>query len=783
MNSRMRGRLGKLTVMSWGEIVHRLRYRQWISVERRRHAHGRLRLPGGLREALRPEFQREPWPVELLASRRARVPLWPPGADRIREVFAHSYIHEREDMRARAADARAHRFSFFGQSFTYGADIPWQDDPVTGRPWPARFHADVPVHRGDIGAGDVKHVWELSRQQFLIDLGKSVFLDGNDESLEALRRLVRSWIAGNPYATGVNWACALEPAFRSFSWLWAYALSQHTLDDEFHVEWLESFFDHGRFIEQHLEHYSSPYNHLIGEAAALFMLGASFPEFSDAARWKAAARSVLEGRLAEQFYLDGGSVEQSPFYHHATVGYYLLAALTARRIGEDLSPAVWQAVEQGLDYSMALLQPDGRTPEIGGADDGKPIRMEHLPFWDFRPYLAIGAVLFERGDFKARAGRFHEDALWLLGAEGLRSFEDIPTAQPAATSIALPHSGYYVMRSDWSDRADYVCVDCGEQAAGMRRDSVPNSMHGHADCLSAIVWLRGRRVLVDSGLFAYNCGGAWEAHFRETAAHNTARVDGRDQAVHLGKMAWSHSYSPCPEGWHTGEGGAWVLGSHDAYARGPSPVTHRRAVWLRPDHVVVVCDEFVGVGHHELEVNFQFAPGASLTLHTSSALARYGEVAELGWVGTGRWTVHTAEGGDGPDQGWVAPSLGIRVPAPRLTLRCGTQAPRTHLVTLFAAPLVDTPRVMTFAEEGDGGQLLLVRNEGGLQCVGSGLVSRGTALDTDAVLAAGLVGEGLVEGDCIGGTYAQIDGARLSALLTSRPVAPGWTTGAPDGLA
>jgi hypothetical protein len=61
------------------------------------------------------------------------------------------------------------------------------------------------------------------------------------------------------------------------------------------------------------------------------------------------------------------------------------------------------------------MQPDGRTPEIGGADDGKPIRMEHLPFWDFRPYLAIGAVLFERADFKRLAGRFHEDALWLLG--------------------------------------------------------------------------------------------------------------------------------------------------------------------------------------------------------------------------------------------------------------------------------------------------------------------------------------------------------------------------------
>ena len=86
-------------------------------------------------------------------------------------------------------------------------------------------------------------------------------------------RLVRSWIAGNPYATGVNWSCALEPAFRVFSWLWAYHLAVDDLDERFHLEWLRGFYDHGRFIERHLELYSSPYNHLIAEAAALYMLG------------------------------------------------------------------------------------------------------------------------------------------------------------------------------------------------------------------------------------------------------------------------------------------------------------------------------------------------------------------------------------------------------------------------------------------------------------------------------------------------------------------------------
>ncbi len=87
-----------------------------------------------------------------------------------------------------------------------------------------------------------------------------------------------------------------------------------------------------------------------------------------------------------------------------------------------------------------------------------------------------------------------------------------------------------------------MCFDCGEQAAGLRHDDVPSAAHGHADCLSVVVGLGGREVLVDPGFFCYNGDPAWEVHFRKTAAHNTVVVDGRDQAQHVSKMAWTRTY-------------------------------------------------------------------------------------------------------------------------------------------------------------------------------------------------------------------------------------------------
>ena len=679
-------RLSKLRAMSAAEIARRVQYKALLARERKSHERGTLAPPGRLRASVGRATAGGAWPAALLAARAdSRRRFFPSVREQaaMRALFASAYSRELADTATQAAHARGHRFSFFGREFTYGDRIPWQDDPVTGRAWPSVFHADVPVHGGDVGFGDVKHVWELNRHQFLIDLAKSWFLTGNTEDVRALRALVRDWIATNPYGTGVNWSCALEPAFRTFSWLWAYYLTLDALDDEFHVEWLQSFLDHGRFLERHLEHYSSPYNHLMGEAAALCMLAESFPEFDEADRWRRTATAVLTNRLGEQFYKDGGSVEQSTFYHHATVGFLMLAVLSARAAGREMPASLWGAIERGLEFSLALMQPDGSTPAIGGADDGKPIRMEHLRFWDFRPYFAIGAVLFGRGDFKFAAGRFFEDALWLLGPEGLRAFDALEAQAPRQTSEARPDSGYYVLRSGWASDSDYVCFDCGEQAAGMRPDGVPNSMHGHADCLSAIVWLGGRPVLVDSGLFSYNAGGAWEAHFRETAAHSTAKIDGRDQALHIGKMAWSNSYRASCEGWQADGSEAWASGSHDGYDRGPEGVRHRRTVWLRYGAFVAILDEFDGTGTHAIDVNWQFAPGA---LQVSAEGAVFDETAEIAWASTVPWTATTACGGDGPEGGWIAPSLGIKVPAPRLSLSCTMAQPHLRLLTVIAPP-------------------------------------------------------------------------------------------------
>jgi hypothetical protein len=759
--------------MPMREVAARAAYALRLGAERWQHRRGVLAQPDRLERGLRRQFQGPGWRDRLLAARRSAPARFLPGLHdraRVHALFGSAYRLEYERSLADAARARERRFEFFGREFHLDGDIDWMADPVSGQRWPAVFHADVPVHGGDIGFGDVKYVWELNRQQCLIDLGKAYFLAGRPEDLDALQGLVESWIAGNPYATGVNWACALEPAFRAWSWLWAYHFTADDLPAGFHAAWLNGFYDHGRFLARHLEHYSSPYNHLIGEASALWALGLTFQEFEESEAWRRRARHVLETRLGEQFYADGGSVEQSTFYHHATTGFYLLAALLGRSHGQELSASVWRALERALDFSMRLTMPDGRIPEIGGADDGKPIRLEHLPLWDFRPYLSAGAVLFERADFKTVAGRFYEDALWLLGPDGLDRFHALAAVAPRPTAVVLVQSGYAIARTDWSELADYVCFDVGEQAAGIRPDAVPNSMHGHADCLSVVLSLRGRRVLVDSGLYAYNCGGAWESHFRETAAHNTARVDGRDQSLHLGKMAWSHGYRARIEATWTGTDQSWTIGSHDGYARGPLGVTHRRAVWMRPGGYLLVYDEFTGRGEHTLEVNYQFAEGV---LRLDDASAVFDDSVEVIWVGSTAWRSSVRCGGESPQDGWICPSLGVRRPAPRLGLIARFVAPRTSVLFVLASRVGADPRISAVAGGGEAGwRLVAVSGAEYTDWVAAAGISDGSPVTTDAPVAVCRLGpSGAIERIHAGGGHLIVDEAALMRLHPSTAAA------------
>ena len=112
--------------------------------------------------------------------------------------------------------------------------------------------------------------------------------------------------------------------------------------------------------------------------------------------------------------------------------------------------------QQMLDFLMYLTRPDGTTPIIGDDDGGRMLPHSSAASNDFRACLSIGAVIFGRGDYKFVAGSVSEEVLWLLGLEGIKSFETLRSFRPEKNSKAFYSGGYFVMRDGW-EATDNIC--------------------------------------------------------------------------------------------------------------------------------------------------------------------------------------------------------------------------------------------------------------------------------------------------------------------------------------
>ncbi|NUP98875.1 MAG: heparinase II/III family protein [Armatimonadetes bacterium] len=88
-----------------------------------------------------------------------------------------------------------------------------------------------------------------------------------------------------------------------------------------------------------------------------------------------------------------------------------------------------------------------------------------------------------------------------------------------------------------------------------------------------------------------------------TAAHNTVRVDGRDQARQDSPFKWSDPYAAELVAHTVRHDGIIVLEArHDGYA--DLGVMHTRKVIVVPDTLVIVRDTLSGAGMHELELHW-----------------------------------------------------------------------------------------------------------------------------------------------------------------------------------
>lgn len=500
------------------------------------------------------------WPLRLL----------PPGAE-----TAQALVHTEFASRVlQAADQIvAHQLPLLAFTIETGPHIEWRRDYVHQRVTGLAYFRLIP-YLDAARAGDHKNVWELNRHQHLVLLAQAFLFSGRDRYLAEIIAELKSWWEQNPFQRGINWASALEVAFRAFSWIWVYHLVGARLPSEFRSRFLQSLYQHGLHIENNLSIYFSPNTHLLGEAVILHALGRLFPSFPRASRWERLGRATILRESQRQVRSDGGYFEQSTYYH-----VYALDMLLFHALISEPPPEYLEMLGRMADFLHAALGPERRMPFLGDDDGGR---------W-FHPYgardefgratLATASTLLVREDWTFDSEDLHPQAAWWLGrAHG--------AARATRASRLFRETGLAFMES----ALGRVVFDAGPFGPG-------RAGHSHSDSLSIVVTAQGFSLLVDSGTYTYVADLKMRDAFRGSAAHNTVRVDGRDQAIPMGPFRWDNPPQVKPTSWASGHSQDEITGESRA-----GEIVHCRLVRFVKPELVLVLDRIDGPGgEHALE--------------------------------------------------------------------------------------------------------------------------------------------------------------------------------------
>jgi len=518
-----------------------------------------------------------------------------------------------------AADAViAGNFPIFAIADAQLGSIPnWNSDPQSGTTAPLDFGKTLNYRDSDL-VGDIKYLWEPNRHLQLVVLAQAFSLSGDEKYLDSLKVQLDSWFDQCPYLKGPNWTSSLELGIRLINWSLVWQLiggKDSTLFKgeegiKFRNRWLKVIYQHAHFISGHLSRYSSANNHLIGEAAGLFIAATTWPHWQSCSSWRDHSKQILEYEARLQNTSDGVNREQAVSYQQFVLDFLLVSALAGRANNVEFSSGYWDRIELMMEFIASIMDVKGNIPMIGDADDGYVTRLSREPDWcPFRSLLATGSILFQRADFKAKAGELDDKTRYLLGS-ACEAYTEISDESPELpVHRAFSKGGYYIMGTDFEmDDEIRLVLDAGP----LGYESI--AAHGHADALAFTLNISGLEFLVDPGTYAYHTQKKWRDYFRGTSAHNTIRVDGMDQSESGGNFMWLRKAIADCERWETGKEFDRFTGVHDGYARLTDPVIHRREITFnKPERLIMVTDYLLCRSTHEIECFWHFSEDCEVT--------------------------------------------------------------------------------------------------------------------------------------------------------------------------
>ena len=572
---------------------------------------------------------------------------------------AQPYAGDVDALLAVAREIMLHRVRLFGgRPVDVGTPIRWNYEHNKRAATPTGYAGDID-YRDYNATGDCKWVWELNRHHQLVVLGRAYRVTGDASYAREIVAQIDVWIDACPFGTGMNWRSPLELAIRLINWTVALELiaDSDALDEEARRRIDRSVYQHLWDITRKYSRFSSANNHLIGEAAGVYVAACAFDHLPGAERWRSQAQRILIDEMANQVDADGVHRELATGYHLFVLQFFLTSYLAGTRRGDAFPDEFVGRLERMFEFVAALDECGSPAPKFGDCDDGYVLDLGGAR-GDASPWLNVAARLFGRSDFE-RSGCANREAPFLLlgetnsdaGKQNVRRPLPYGRGSDGCVSIrsrGFADSGIYLLQTN-DDRRISVSVDCGP--LGFKSIAA----HGHADALSITLRAFGARFLIDPGTYDYFTYPEWRDYFRKTRAHNTIEIDGSDQSEMLGKFIWGdRAESSCLD-WLTERGATRFVGEHDGYQRLDDPVTHRRAIELTDSmESLRIRDELLANSTHRAVMHFHFAPECVVEQISESTIRAVRPEGRIDMELPATMQIELVRGATNPILGWCS---------------------------------------------------------------------------------------------------------------------------------
>ncbi|PKR77808.1 hypothetical protein CEY16_07720 [Halalkalibacillus sediminis] len=401
---------------------------------------------------------------------------------------------------------------FSSVELDYGNPINWHINPIT------KFEVSkalkwYQIPDFDPQRGDIKVVWEASRFTHFFYFTRAFMITKNTKYYDGFSQQLESWLQNNSYSFGSHYKCGQEATLRMINAIIAFEIFKSykltSKKDELNIKKLiegsykkvlSNFFYAHKCIKN---------NHTLTEIVGL-IIGAW--SCNDQKRLKK-AYELLDKEIQKQFLSDGGYIQYSFNYQRFALQILELVMKISEKTQLAISDRSKSLIRNSATLMYQMQDESGDVPNFGSNDGALIFPVTTCGYRDFR---AVVNTIFVLVDSKRvyNPGDYDEELLWF----GDKRLEEIPVSIMEKESSAFNASGFYSLRTDTS----FIMT------ALQNFNTRPAQM----DQFHIDLWHKGKNIFCDSGTYSYATDIGKEMAL--TAAHNTVKVDGKEQMKKFG---------------------------------------------------------------------------------------------------------------------------------------------------------------------------------------------------------------------------------------------------------